>query len=238
MINLPPALLIDLDDTILDTTPSADRNWLQTAERAHAKGIDIDPTHFVTHMDDVREWYWSDPERSLIGRLNLEQARADMITEALTRMNCSQNIEPLARELQQDFTANRIEVMQPLDGAIDALKEIKNRGIKTALLTNGMGPTQRAKVIKFELEQYFDGIYIEGEIGIGKPEPKLFKRVLADLGVTEKDAWMIGDNLAWEVDAPQKLGIKGIWLDWRKQGLPADSEIIPDLIIHSLADLL
>ncbi|QDU35189.1 Pyrimidine 5'-nucleotidase YjjG [Poriferisphaera corsica] len=238
MITLPPALLIDLDDTILDTTPSADRNWLNTAQRARDAGIPIDPTHFTQHMDDVRDWFWSDPQRSLIGRLNLEQARADMITETLVRMEYPNDIPTLAEQLQKDFTANRIPVMQPLDGAMTALAEFKNRNIKTALLTNGMAATQRAKVIHFELEQYFDKIYIEGEIGIGKPEPKLFHRVLSELDVTPDQAWMIGDSLAWEVAAPQQLGIKGVWLDWRRQGLPAESDIIPDLIIHSLADLI
>ena len=235
---LPPALLIDLDDTILDTTDSADRNWLNVARRACESGCSFDPNHFFEVMLNVRDWYWSDPDRSLQGRLNLEQARANMVAETLRRMNYPGNLTQLSWDMQADFTEHRIQCMCPLDGAIEALTEFKRRHIKTALLTNGMGPTQRAKVDHFNLDQYFDSVLIEGEVGIGKPEPALFHRALSDLSVTHSQAWMIGDNLAWEVAAPQSLGIKGVWIDWRRSGLPDDSEIVPDLIIHSLKDLL
>ena len=36
---------------------------------------------------------------------------------------------------------------------------------------------------------------------------------------------MVGDNLEWEVAAPQRLGIHAIWLDAYKAGLPAGSLI-------------
>jgi putative hydrolase of the HAD superfamily len=49
---------------------------------------------------------------------------------------------------------------------------------------------------------------------------------------------MIGDNLEWEVEVPQRLGIYAIWIDAHGVGLPADSSIRPDRIIHSLTELL
>ena len=49
---------------------------------------------------------------------------------------------------------------------------------------------------------------------------------------------MIGDNLEWEVVAPQRLGIYAIWIDVHGDGLPADSTIKPDRIIRSLTELL
>jgi len=49
---------------------------------------------------------------------------------------------------------------------------------------------------------------------------------------------MVGDNLEWEVEVPQRLGIYAIWLDTHDVGLPAESTIRPDRIIRSLAELL
>jgi putative hydrolase of the HAD superfamily len=49
---------------------------------------------------------------------------------------------------------------------------------------------------------------------------------------------MIGDNLEWEVVAPQRLGIYAIWIDVHGDGLPADSTVKPDRIIRSLTELL
>jgi putative hydrolase of the HAD superfamily len=49
---------------------------------------------------------------------------------------------------------------------------------------------------------------------------------------------MIGDNLEWEVEVPQRLGIYAIWMDALGEGLPAHSTVTPDRIIRSLTELL
>jgi putative hydrolase of the HAD superfamily len=49
---------------------------------------------------------------------------------------------------------------------------------------------------------------------------------------------MIGDNLEWEVVAPQRLGIYAIWIDVHGEGLPDGSAVKPDRIIRSLTELL
>jgi putative hydrolase of the HAD superfamily len=48
----------------------------------------------------------------------------------------------------------------------------------------------------------------------------------------------VGDNLVWDVGAPQKLGIFGIWNDYRNKGLPPSSKIIPDRIITNISELV
>jgi putative hydrolase of the HAD superfamily len=49
---------------------------------------------------------------------------------------------------------------------------------------------------------------------------------------------MVGDNLEWEVAAPQRLGIFAIWFDAAGMGLPRDTHIRPDRIVASLPELL
>ena len=57
------------------------------------------------------------------------------------------------------------------------------------------------------------------------------------LGATPAETWMVGDNLEWEVVAPQRLGIFAIWHDHLGEGLPPGSNIRPDRIIRSIAEL-
>ena len=58
------------------------------------------------------------------------------------------------------------------------------------------------------------------------------------LGVGPHETWMVGDNLEWEISAPQRLGIYAIWYDGYAAGLPPDCPIRPDRIIRSLPELL
>ena len=91
--------------------------------------------------------------------------------------------------------------------------------------------------MRFELADLFDVILVEGELGFGKPDERVYKRALTALGVKPADAWMVGDNLEWDVAAPQKLGMSGVWIDARGRGLPVQSAAKPDYIVRSLAEL-
>jgi putative hydrolase of the HAD superfamily len=57
------------------------------------------------------------------------------------------------------------------------------------------------------------------------------------LGVEAHQTWMVGDNLEWEVAAPQRLGIYSIWHDHLGEGLPPGSPVRPDRIIRTIAEL-
>ena len=126
-----------------------------------------------------------------------------------------------------------------LPGALEALRTFRELGIRLALVTNGSAEVQRAKIERFGLAPLFDTIVVEGELGVGKPEPAIYSHALASLGASAMDAWMVGDNLEWDVVAPRKLGLRGIWIakagEVRTKHELADA-ILPDL--PALAELL
>jgi putative hydrolase of the HAD superfamily len=49
---------------------------------------------------------------------------------------------------------------------------------------------------------------------------------------------MVGDNLEWEIVAPQRLSIYAIWHDGYGVGLPPASPIRPERIVRCLSELL
>jgi putative hydrolase of the HAD superfamily len=85
---------------------------------------------------------------------------------------------------------------------------------------------------------HFDCVLVEGDLGIGKPEDRIYLHALEQLGVAADETWMVGDNFEWEVAAPQRLGIKGIWIDHKGAGIPVNPSTQPFMIIKSLSDLL
>ena len=107
-----------------------------------------------------------------------------------------------------------------------------------ALVTNGAAELQRAKIDRFDLARRFHHIQIEGEHGFGKPEERAYRHAMTTLGVAAAETWMVGDNLEWEVAAPQRLGIHAIWYDPAGEGVPPGSTAKPDRIVQSLSELL
>jgi putative hydrolase of the HAD superfamily len=145
----------------------------------------------------------------------------------------------VAQAFGRQFAALRDDQERALcfPGAVEAIDILKTRGVKLALVTNGAAAPQRAKVERFDLARRFDHIQIEGEAGFGKPEEQAYRHAMAALGVEPHETWMVGDNLEWEVAAPQRLGIHAIWHDHMGAGLPPGSPVRPDRIIRAVAEL-
>src|SRR5262249_50243342 len=88
------------------------------------------------------------------------------------------------------------------------------------------------------LGRYFDVILIEGEFGTGKPDEAVYRHVLERLGVVPKEAWMVGDHFEWDVAAPQRLGLRGIWVDREGVGLAPGVAERPHRIIRDSPEIL
>jgi putative hydrolase of the HAD superfamily len=236
---LPRAMLIDMDDTILSAYGRPEIAWHRIANEFADELVPLSPHEVATTVLAFARQFWSTAEP--VWRLKLGEARRLTVKggfAALAERGHRALSDDLANRLADRFSAYREEEMFVFPGAHEAIDKLKALGVKLALVTNGAADTQRAKVERFELAHRFDHIQIEGEHGFGKPDEHAYLHAMAALGVTAPDTWMIGDNLEWEVEAPQRLGIYAIWMDVHGEGLPEGSTIRPDRIIRSLEELL
>jgi putative hydrolase of the HAD superfamily len=235
MNTLPPFLLFDLDDTLLDYSASGGQCWQEICqEYAHRLGVEVD--RLSTTLQQASAWYWSDPERHRSGRLDLKSARRRVLRLTLERLGLDRH--PVGNEMADAFTLRREERILPFPGAIETLQRLQQRGIRMGLLTNGGRELQRNKIQRFSLEQYFQVILIEGELGVGKPDRSVFLSALEQLGALPAQTWMVGDDLVRDLQPAWELGLGTVWVDFDGTGLPADSPIVPMQMIRSVNDLL
>ena len=217
MTNLPRAILIDLDDTLLDDSSNVGSCWDDACAAAapRLRGVGVD--RLRAEIDRLTSWYWSDPKRHRAGRLDLRAVRRHILELVFAELGIDDR--GLARDLAEMYRELREERAQMLPGALDALGRLRAEGVRLGMMTNGAAAAQRAKIERFGLAAYFDHIVIEGEFGAGKPDRHVFERLLSALDAAPEDAWAIGDNLEFDVLAPMQLGLHGIWVDLRNAGL-------------------
>lgn len=233
---LPPAILFDLDDTILRFNSLADDAWKQVVAN-HVpllQGVTVES--LLPVILERRDWYWSDPERHRRGRLEIEDAYGEIVRGAFAQLGVS--APDVAARLAEGYGIERSRDIRPFPGAVDTLRAIKDRGVKMALVTNGNRETQRGKINDHDLEQFFDCVVVEGEFGVGKPNDEVYLHAMKSLGVKPGETWMVGDNFEWEVVAPKRLGITAVWVDSRGEGLPEAPSVMPDRIINSITELI
>jgi putative hydrolase of the HAD superfamily len=232
----PEAILFDLDDTIITGDVGADELW-KTLCYQHAELIEgLQGETLYSEISKARDWYWADPERHRIKRLNLVKARRELVELVFSKLGIEN--EEVCYSLADTFTVKRKEMVTLIPGAIDTLVHFKKTGVALALITNGASDFQRPKIERFGLAKYFEYILVEGEFGAGKPDKSVFTYALAKLGVTPDKVWMVGDDLKRDILGANEAGIFSVWVDGENEGLPVNSEVKPDRIITTISELV
>ena len=227
--------MLDLDDTILNDSLNVDDCWEIACDMCREEPAGIDSRKLLKTVTQVRDWFWSDAARHRVGRLDLLAARREIVRLALLELG----VEDLAlsARIAAVYSTLREERQEPFPGAIETVQWLRASGCRLALLTNGGSDGQRKKISKFNLADLFDLILIEGEMGFGKPDSRVFETALQKLAVPAGDTWMVGDNLEWDVQQPQRMGLFAVWVDAGGRGVPETSGVRPDRIVRSLSEL-
>ncbi len=233
-VNPPKAILLDLDDTILNDTGCVRACW-EAACAVSAPECGIEPDILLRAIHRSAKWFWSDPERHRVGRLDLKVARAEVARIALAGFGIRDY--SLAEKVGGIYHERREQGIEIFPDSVATIQWFLEQGCRLALVTNGAAEPQRNKIVRFGLASFFDSILIEGEVGFGKPDERVYRLALEALEILPGDSWMVGDNLEWDVAQPQRLGIFGVWVDGAGKGLPVlDNSVRPDRVIKRLSD--
>jgi len=233
---LPPAILFDLDDTLISAHLHPRETWKLALETLDGRPSTLDPETLSGELHRAAKWFWSDQSRHKEGRMDIRAARRRIILRAFEAQGHREG--PVVDALADHFTEIRWRQTALYPDAVETLETLRARGVALGLITNGTQAEQREKIERFELERHFDHVQIEGEMGFGKPEELAYAHALESLGHPVADTWIIGDNLEWEVVVPQRLGFHAIWRDPLGRGLPRDTAAKPDRIVTRLAELI
>lgn len=235
MLRLPEVLLLDLDDTLVSFSAGGDF-WPAAYAACAPADFAVDSARFCAAVSRVSTPFWADTERAFRGRMDLVWARRQVVQLAFAELGLPP--DELAHAIADRYTWQKEDAVTPFAGALETLHALRERGVRLGLITNGCSDFQRRKLTRHALEAAFETVLIEGEFGVGKPHASIFQEALRLMRVSARDAWMVGDNLVADIGGAQACGIHAVWNDHARGGLPADSAILPDRVIHHVQDLL
>jgi HAD superfamily hydrolase (TIGR01549 family) len=130
-----------------------------------------------------------------------------------------------------------------IPGAADLVRELKRRGYRLALVADGPAGTFRNVLGYHALYDLFDVHAISAEVGVEKPDARIFQHALAMLEIPPEACnrvIMVGNHLGRDIKGANALGMISVWLDWapRRAKTPADASEIPQHIIKQPLELL
>lgn len=118
----------------------------------------------------------------------------------------------------------------------EVLKRLKRAGMRTAILSNGSPKMLHAAVTGAGLGDLLDAVLSVEEVGVYKPDPKVYQLAVDRLDVPASAISFQSSN-AWDAYAASAFGMQVVWCNrygQRRERLPGS----PDREIKSLAELL
>ena len=218
-------LLFDLDHTLLDSFASE-----QAAFRAAMDVAGLgDPHNYFLEYERINRALWAAVER---GEVQVEEVRVTRFEQFNAHFGFDADPEEMADALVNGLGDNG----ELFPGVLDLLDKLHGQ-VTMVLVTNGPSQVQRMRVERLRLERYFPTIAISGELGVAKPDPKLYEWVADQLGGFAKEgALMIGDSTTSDMQGGSNYGIDTAWYNPFHKQRPASPEITHEF--HVLEALL
>jgi 2-haloacid dehalogenase len=117
----------------------------------------------------------------------------------------------------------------------DTLATLKKRGLKTAILSNGSPRMLKAAVDSSGLGDLLDGTYSVDDVGIYKPDARVYDLACTQLDVEPPEISFQSSN-AWDAAGAAHFGMKVVWINrfgQTRERLPGE----PDIELKTLANL-
>jgi putative hydrolase of the HAD superfamily len=139
----------------------------------------------------------------------------------------------LVRAASDRFEAAQRAGHPVIDGMSSALAAVSAR-YPVGLLTNGPSDIQRLKLDQAGLSDAFGVVVISGEVGVGKPSPKVFRAALDPLGARPEDSVMVGDSWERDIVGALEAGMRAVWI---ADGRPAPGSDPRVTVVDSVREL-
>lgn len=140
----------------------------------------------------------------------------------------------LAAIFDTEYLDRLAECTRLIEGAVTLLKELRARGWSTGILSNGFVEVQHRKIRNSGLTPYIDYIVLSDDIGVNKPDVRLYRHAEEVADVKAPDCLMIGDNLSTDIAGALNAGWRAIYfirsVESVGKGIPDGVDVVDRLI--------
>jgi putative hydrolase of the HAD superfamily len=219
-MGLPRGVVFDLDDTLLDTSGLETEMLVVLGAAVREELPDVDDESLRTRFRDGRDALY---ERVLTGEWDIPTyRRAHLAAVCEPWGQPSEALHERALRLRDE----QLDRARFVEHAVELLRDLREAGVRTALLTNGPSWMQRRKVDVLGLEPQLDAIGISEELGVAKPDPRAFAATLELIACAPQETVMVGDHLDWDIRGALAAGMRGaVWVADHDEREPPDGAL-------------
>lgn len=128
--------------------------------------------------------------------------------------------------------------LEPFEDVRPFLSAAREAGLRVGVVTHGLTSKQAEKLVLLGLSELIDpdAVFISDQVGISKPNPKLFALATRRMGLEPSSCLMVGDNLTNDIAPACELGMHTAWA-FRAAKDGQDQAVHPDHRVETFHDL-
>lgn len=203
----------DLDDTLIDFHANSRLALALIYDECGLNRFYPTPAEWIKVYETHNKQLWDAYSRAEITQDFLRLDR--FATPLRPHWNATESeLENFSRHLDPLYLTRLAEQTQMIEGATDLLAYLRARNYNIGVLSNGFKGVQHRKLVTTGLDRMVDLMVLSDDIGINKPDPRLYRHAMERTSVTDPaHHTMIGDNPTTDIAGAVASGWKAILLD-------------------------
>ncbi len=213
-------IFFDIDDTLYSTTEFSERARSAALDAMIEAGLDVDKKLLLEELDEVIHEFSS----------NYEQHFDKLLARIPRRHYRGKNIAVLIAAGVIAYHETKMRYLAPFEDAFEVFRLLaKKDDLTLGIITEGLAVKQAEKLVRMRLHPYIapNAIFISNQLGISKPNPKIYQRACSDLNLRPTETMYVGDNPINDIDPPNSIGMvtvrmrRGKYADQESESQPA-----------------
>ena len=221
-------LFFDLDNTLWDFDFNSKIILSHIFDKFKLKNKGIpSKKKFIKSYKKINGNLWLKYREALINKNIL---RSQRFLKTLESFNIHDNY--LSKDISNYYINNSPHQTKLMDGAKDVLFNLSLH-YKLHIITNGFKEVQYVKLKESGIYNFFDKIIVSEDVGVLKPNKKIFSFALNQSGAKIKNSLMIGDDIISDIRGAREFGIDQVYFNFKF----SNNKVQATYIIHSLKEL-
>lgn len=193
------AIFLDIDDTLYSTTAFSDLARQRAVEAMVRQGVRLPVESLRRELDEVISEFTSNYPNHF-GKLLLR----------LPEHCCAGTNRALIIAAGVNAYHDTKNELAPFSDVLPFLSDIRERtDVLLGVITHGLEIKQAEKLLRLGVVPYLhpEGIFISDQVGISKPNPKLYRRACARFELDPREVMYVGDSPSHDIDPTNALGM-------------------------------
>lgn len=204
------AILFDLDDTLWDCDANVLDSFKEVFKEFNLENYFNSFEHFYELYQPFNQECWHAYSRGEIDKDTLNHRRFNHPFREV-----GLNDELFVTHFMETYFKLVPTKPKLVSGALEVLEYLYPK-YPLYIVSNGFTEMQYLKMKSGGIEKYFSGVFLSDEIGVNKPDKRIFEHVLREIHMSPSEVVMVGDNYNTDIIGAMNAGIDQIYLSYNE----------------------